>query len=73
MRSWLKIKSASANYVEISERTLRDWLKEGGLRHARIRNTILIKTDWIDEFLENHEVGNPKRVDDIVDEVCKDL
>ncbi len=36
-------------------RTFRSWLKSG-LRHSRLKTgTILIKTTWIDEYLEQFE------------------
>lgn len=71
MKAWAKVKTI-AERSDVSPRTVRTWLQDG-LRHARIRGTILIKTDWLDDFLESHEAGNPKQVDNIVSEVCKDL
>ena len=53
--AWLKVKSAAA-YADVSERTIRTWLKSG-LRHVRPNGgSILIKVAWMDEFLENSEV-----------------
>jgi excisionase family DNA binding protein len=66
-RGWLKVKEA-ANYCGLSERKIRSLLKEG-LRHSRLRSgTILIKVEWIDEYLGWFEVQE-NEVDKIVDEV----
>ena len=71
MQGWAKIKQA-AKYADISERTLRDWLKQG-LKHSRLpTGTILIRYSDIDDWLESFAV-NDDQVDRIVDEVCKDL
>ena len=53
---WAKIKDA-AEYSGISVRTMRDWLKNG-LKHSRLPSgTILIKREWIDDFLTRFEVA----------------
>jgi len=72
MKGWLRPKAA-AEYCNIGERTLRTWLKDEGLRSSKIRGTTLIKVQWLDAFLEKHEIGTDKDVNLIVDEVCKDL
>ena len=71
---WLKPKSA-ARYCDIGERTLRTWLKEDGLRHVRIRGSILIKQQWMDAFLESFEIkdNDGDKVDAIVDNVMKEF
>ena len=71
MEAWGKVKS-SAQYAGVSERTLRNWLN-AGLRHVRLKTgTILIKHDWVDEYLESYEVvGN--EVDKITEEICNEL
>ncbi|KJS29355.1 MAG: hypothetical protein VR64_21295 [Desulfatitalea sp. BRH_c12] len=67
---WAKVKTA-ARYADVSERTLRGWLKDG-LEHVRIKTgTILIKYTWIDEYLEKHRVSNKNEIDKIVNEVLK--
>ena len=69
LRGWLKVKDAAV-YCDMSERTIRSWLKDG-LRHSRLRSgTILIKAEWIDEFLERFETEE-NEVDKIVDEVVR--
>lgn len=71
MSGWAKIKSA-AEYAGIKERTMRDWLKEG-LKHSRLPSgTVLIKYDWIDEYLESY-AAKKDQVDKIVDETMRNL
>ena len=72
MRGWLKPKAA-ANYCDVGERTLRTWLKDEGLRSSRIRGSILIKVEWLDQFLQQHELNTERLVDNIVSDVCKEL
>jgi hypothetical protein len=70
-RGWLKVKAA-AKYCGLSERKIRSLLKEG-LRHSRLKSgTILIKIEWIDEYLGKFEALE-NEVDSIVDEVVKGL
>ena len=69
-RGWVKVKKA-AKYADVSERTFRDWLKDG-LRHSRVRGTILISYAALDEYLMDFEVRD-NQVDEIVDEVVKEL
>jgi len=71
MQGWLRLKQA-AKYCNISERLLHDWLK-GGLRSAKVRGCLLIKVDWLDEFIQKFEVqdNKGKDVDEIVNEVMK--
>jgi excisionase family DNA binding protein len=67
---WAKIKQA-AKYAGVSERTFRDWLKQG-LRYSRLQTGhLLIKYSWIDEFLEqyeNHENQQADLIDKIIGE-----
>jgi len=71
MTGWLKVKNA-AKYADVSERTLRGWLKEG-LRHSRLTTgTILIKPQWIDEYLSGFECQE-NEVDNIVNKACEGL
>ena len=72
MKGWLKPKAA-AEYCDIGERTLRTWLKEDSLRSAKIRGTTLIKVQWLDEFIEHHELSQDNKVDQIVSDVCKEF
>lgn len=69
--SWLKVKSI-AKRADSSVRTVRGWLRNG-LRHSRLPSgTILIKAQWLDEYLESFE-RQENEVDSIVDEVCGEL
>jgi hypothetical protein len=71
MQGWLKANSA-AGYAGVSPRTLRTWLRKG-LRHSRLSTgTILIKCEWIDEYLEGFEVIE-NRAEDLVNEVFSDF
>ena len=69
VRGWLRVKEASV-YSGYSERSIRYFLKEG-LRHVRPSSRkILIKREWMDEFLEKFEVRED-RVHKVVDEVMR--
>lgn len=72
MKGWLKPKAA-AEYCDVGERTLRTWLKENDLRSSRIRGIVLIKREWLDEFIQQHELKPKKLVENIVSELCKGL
>ncbi len=72
MKGWLKPKTAAV-YCDVGERTLRTWLKEDGLRSSKIRGTTLIQIQWLNEFLEQHELDHGNEVDRIVSDVCKEL
>jgi len=66
---WLTKKTAG-RYADVSPRTIHTWIAELGLRHSKIRGTVLIKKAWLDEFLESHEEAS--KLDQIVDEVMRD-
>lgn len=71
MKGWGKVKAA-AKYAGISERTFRDWLKQG-LKHSRLTSgAILVRFSDIDDWLEGFKV-NDDNVSKIVDEVLADL
>ena len=71
MKGWANVKNAS-KYADVSERTLRDWLKNG-LKHSRLNTkTIRIKYDDVDEYLEQFQI-NDDFVDDVVDSVMSAL
>ncbi len=66
-RAWLKVQDA-ASYAAVSPDTIYTACERGELRHAKIggRRSIRIKSQWIDEWLEQHvstptpaEVGQP--------------
>jgi hypothetical protein len=71
IQGWKKVKQ-SAEYAGVSTRTFRPWLKEG-LRHLRLPSgTILIKLDWIDQFLESFE-HQENTLDNLADNILKGL
>jgi len=71
MQGWLKPKAAS-RYCGIGERTFRKLLKNG-LRHSRLPSgSILVKTEWLDEFLSGFEVIE-NEIDKFVDEITKEM
>jgi excisionase family DNA binding protein len=71
MEGWGKIKPV-AEYADVSERTFRDWLKNG-LKHSRLPSgTVLIKYSWVDEYLEKF-VENKDLVDDLVNQTLAEL
>ena len=71
--TWLKVRPAAA-YSGVSERTILSWLKEG-LRHARLPSgTVLVKSEWIDDFLGQYEVvPGVDEVDRIVNQIEESL
>lgn len=72
MRGWLRVGSAG-EYSDSCPRTVRSWLKKG-LRHVRVNGTgaILIKVEWLDQYLESFEV-NENQVEEIVAEIEKEM
>jgi predicted site-specific integrase-resolvase len=71
MKGWAKVKDA-ANYVGMSERTLRGWLKKG-LHHVILPSgTILLKYSAIDDFLESYSVQD-NEIDTLVKDVMRDF
>ena len=70
-RGYAKAKQA-AQYAGVSERTFRDWLKEG-LPHFRLSTgTILIAYKDIDVWMQKFRVDMNK-ADAIVDELMRGL
>ena len=71
LRGWLTVKKA-AEYCGMSERTVRNWFKQG-LKHSRLKSrTILIKVAWMDEYLETY-ADQENKVDKIVEEALRIL
>jgi excisionase family DNA binding protein len=64
-REWGKVPTI-ARYADLSPRTIRSLIKSGEIRHSRLSTgTVLIKMDWIDDYLEHREVRE-SQVDRIV-------
>jgi excisionase family DNA binding protein len=70
MAGWLKIKSA-AMYADVSPKTVRAWLKNG-LKSSRPGGIILIRREWIDEFLEGFS-NTGADIDSTVDNLISSL
>jgi excisionase family DNA binding protein len=70
---WKKVKAA-AQYMGMSERSVRKLLKEG-LRHSRLPSsrTVLISTQAIDEFLEKFEVDSSTEADQIAQAIAREM
>ena len=72
MEGWASVKKA-AKYADVSERTMRSWMKDG-LRYSRLPSGMIrIRYSAVVEFLEAHQVDERKRLDAIVDEVMRGL
>ena len=71
LRGWLTVKK-TAEYCSMSERTVRTWLKQG-LKYSKLKSgTILIKIEWVDEYLETYAVRENK-IDKVVEQVVREL
>jgi hypothetical protein len=70
---WAKVQSA-ASYADVSPRTLRKWF-ESGLRYVKAPSgALLIKLEWLDEFLEKFEVERTtNKIDQIVNEALEGM
>ena len=72
IESWVNVKKA-AEYADVSERTMRSWMKEG-LKYSKLPSGMVrIKYSAIDEFLNAFQVDERKKIDAIVDEVLRGL
>jgi hypothetical protein len=71
---WKKIGPAS-EYLNVSERKLRDWISRGMIQHRRIDGVLYFATEWLDEFMLNGTQDTPQveKVNAIVDSVMKDF
>ena len=70
-QEWFSKKDAGLYAGKASPRTVHSWIHERGLRFAKVGGTVLIKKEWLDAFLENHE--DKGQADRIVDETINDL
>ncbi len=67
---WMKAKAAS-EYVDVSERTIRAWLKMG-LRSTKVGGAVLIHRKWIDDFIGSGE-RDLNEIDRMADEIVNGL
>lgn len=71
MNGWANIKNA-AKYADVSERTLRSWLKEG-LKYSKLPSGMIrIRYDAVDAFLGQFE-DSQKQVDEIVEKLFNEF
>ena len=70
MQGWVKAKNA-AKFCDVSERTVRTWLKEG-LPFIKVKGTVLIKIEKLDAYLMGFE-NNENEIENIVNEVTSCL
>ncbi len=63
MQDWLRPKHG-AKYADVGERTYRMWFKRG-LRSVRVKGVILTKVEWIDAWLQEHEINQDNEIDTI--------
>ena len=55
MPEWMKVESI-ADYCDTSRRNVQNWIYKEGLRHIKVKGTVRIKREWLDQWLEAHEV-----------------
>jgi hypothetical protein len=68
---WFRPKDGGEYAGDVGERTFRTWLTKG-LKYAKVGGVVLIRRDWIDEFLEAHaSTKEANRVERIADEMLK--
>lgn len=67
-KEWGRVPTC-ARRVDVSERTVWQWLSQG-LPHARVGGTTLIKFSDLDEWLSKHRVERDK-IKDIVDSIVR--
>ncbi len=70
---WLRVRSA-ARYADVSTRTIYTWFKMG-LKHSKVRGIMLVKTEWLDKWLERFQVDQDKKAETngLVNDVIKGL
>ena len=70
-RGWAKPKQV-AGYAGVSERTMRKWLKDG-LKFSQLpTGTILVRYEWVDEYLNSFE-SDQDLLNDLVNKVCTEI
>jgi excisionase family DNA binding protein len=69
---WLKPGSA-AEYMNSSRRRIHYLMKNNGLRFVKLGGMVLIKREWIDDFLESQEAPLVRSVDRHMEKVMNRL
>ena len=62
-----------STYSSLAVPTLRDYLKEGGLPHYKLRGKIIVKKSEFDSWMENYRVDKREDLDDLVDDVINTM
>jgi excisionase family DNA binding protein len=62
-----------STYSSLAVPTLRDYLKEGGLPHYKLRGKIIVKKSEFDSWLENYRVDKRQDLEDIVNDAIEGL
>ena len=71
---WLDFGSIPKYCEKVSKRTIETWTREDGLRFVKIRGKRFVKKEWLDEFLEAHEVTDKgQEINNIVDEALRKI
>jgi hypothetical protein len=71
--SWMKVASG-ALYADVSRGTFRNWLRDG-LPHVKVKGIILVRREWLDEWLEGFLVSDNQstEVNRLVEEVMRGI
>lgn len=56
--------SAAADYLHLNVRTVRNFIRDGHLRAARVGRTYRIRRAWLDEFLDFNATVNERNNDE---------
>jgi hypothetical protein len=71
LKGWACVKKAS-EYADVSQRTMREWLKRG-LKHSRLPSGMIrIKFEDIDRFIDGYAVTE-NALDAVVDGIMAEL
>lgn len=72
MKNWLRVQDV-AEACTVCERTVRKWIKDGGLRNTKVNGSVFIKNEWLEEFLLKHERNEQVFLDNLVEELTSNL
>ena len=71
MAVWFSTNDA-AKYAAVSSRTIRRWMSSG-LMHSRVGGTVLIRSEWLDSFIESFAETNGDNAESIVQDIWKEI